>query len=465
MSHWKALEPLIVEDALRALRELLDDNPDEQFYAVAFQGMYRELDGPIYLPALSANSVDAREDEPSGDFWTAEWSPPDWRWDDIQFAGAALNAAADAACEITRNDTRAAWLLAERECIDMLVSAARKIRAALGNAPQLTPDFVVFLHDEENGLDLARRCIGDAAFGALFPKEAVAEQERLRVAALPVEERVGWLIGRLGRFDGRPVESEDAQKWLVDIGAPAVPALLELLARPRGKFGWEAARMLGHIGLATPEVLAALRKKLHAPAEPSTHAWCAATLAYLGDSDWLFEQLAAWRGDPERAAVAVRGLCAPYSAFRDPTPVALDYRPLETLLSDAAAIAEVVHEKLKPGSSYCTLRPGEIDEALRGMASAHAFVRRHAASVADDRGLGAAAGERILPALADRLAHDEDADVRWQAARSLAAWKRAALPWQATVQRAALHDADERVREAARDCVDALGEASDSRGE
>ncbi|WP_422088287.1 DUF4303 domain-containing protein [Variovorax sp.] len=464
MSQWKALEPLIVEDALCALRALFDENPDEQFYAAAFQGMYRELDGPIYLPALSANSVSAREDEPSGDFWSAEWNPPDWRWDEIQFASAALNAAADTACEITSNDTREAWLLAERECIDMLVSAARKIREALGNAPQLAPGFVVFLHDEENGLDLARRSIGDAAFGALFPKEAVAEQERQRVAALPVEERVGWLIGRLGRFDGRPVDSEDAGKWLVDIGAPAVPALLELLARPRGKLGWEAARMLGHIGLATPEVLAALRNKLHAPGDKSTHDWCAATLAYLGDSDWLFEQLAAWHDDAERAAVAVRGLCAPYSAFRDPTPVTLDYRPLETLLSRCAAIAEVVHEKLSPGSSYCTLRPGEVGEALRGMVSPHAFVRRHAVCVVDDRGLGPAAGERILPALADRLAHDEDADVRWQAARSLVAWKRAALPWHAVVQRAALHDADDRVREAARECLAAQGDADDDQG-
>ncbi|RQO55672.1 hypothetical protein DBV14_11660 [Variovorax sp. KBW07] len=453
MSQWKALEPLIVEDALRALHQLLADNPGEQFYAVAFQGMYRELDGPIYLPALSANSVSARESEPSGDFWTAEWNPPDWRWDEIQFASPAQNAAADAACETTRNHTREAWLLAERECIDMLVSAAQKIRAALGNAPQLAPDFVVFLHDDENGLDLARRSIGDAAFRKLFPKETESEHERLRVAAMPVEERVSWLVGRLGRFDGRPIDASDAEKWLVDIGAPAVPALLDLLARPRGKFSLEAARMLGHIGLATPDVLAALRKKLLAPADRSTHAWCAATLAYLGNSDWLFEQLAAWRDQPERAAVAVRGLCAPYSAFRDPTPVTLDYRPLETLLSGSTATVEVVLEKLKPGTSYCTLRPGEVDEALRGMVSPHAFVRRHAASVADDRGLGAAAGERLLPALADRLAHDEDANVRWQAARGLLAWKREALPWQAVMQRAALHDADDRVREAARECL------------
>ncbi|RUR67264.1 DUF4303 domain-containing protein [Variovorax guangxiensis] len=459
MSHWKALEPLIVEDATRALRELLNQNPGERLYAVAFSGMYRELDGPIYLPALSANSVSAREDEGSGDFWSAEWNPADWRWDEIQFSSPALDAAADAACELTRNETREGWLLAERECIDMLVSAARKLRAALGDAPQLTPDFVLFLHDDENGLDLARRCIGDAAFQALFPKEAIAQRERMRVASLPVEERVAWLVGRLGRFDGKPVDAEDAEQWLIDIGAPAVPALVEQLARPRGRFGSEAARMLGRIGLATPEVLDTLRKRLLARGDKPTHAWCAATLAYLGDSEWLFGRLAEWRGEPERAAVAIRGLCAPYSSFRDPTPAALDYRQLETLLSGSAAEVAVVHDKLKPGSSYCTLRAGELDEALRGLASPHALVRRHAASLLDERGLGAEAGERILPALADRLAHDDDADVRWQAVRGLMAWKRAALPWQAQVRHAGLHDADERVREAARQCLADQGSA------
>lgn len=459
MTHWKALEPLIVEDATRALRALLDENPGEQFYAAAFHGMYRELDGPIYLPSLCANSVGAREgDEPSGDFWSAEWNPADWRWDEIQFSSAALDAAADAACEITRNDTREGWLLAQQECIDMLVSAARKVRAALGDAPQLTPDFVLFLHDEENSLELACRCIGDAAFHSLFPKEALAQRERMRVAALPAEERVSWLVGRLGRFDGQPVDAEEAEKWLIDIGAPAVPALIEQLARPRGRFGCEAARMLGRIGLATPEVLAALRSKLLAPADKPTHAWCAATLAYLDDSGWLFERLAEWRGEPDRAAVAIRGLCAPYSSFRDPTPVTLDYRPLETLLSGPATEVAVVHEKLRPGSSYCTLRAAEIDEALRGLASPHALVRRHAASLLEERGLGAEAGGRILPALADRLAHDENADVRWQAVRGLMAWKRAALPWQAAVRHATRHDAEERVREAARQCLGEQGE-------
>lgn len=452
MSHWKALEPLIVEDAVRALRELLAEHPHEQFYAAAFQNLYRELDGPVYLPGLSANSVDAREDGPSGDFWEADWNPPDWRWADIDFQSPALTAAADAASNAMQQGTRAAWLAAERECIDMLIAASQKIREALGVSSQLTPDFVVFLHDEEGGGALARRCIGDLAFFELFPVEAKNDRERQRVAALPLAERVDWLVGRLNRFDGA-ISSEEAARQLCAIGAPAVPALLVRMGNGKSKHGWDSAQLLGRIGVATPEVLAALQKQMATSRDQPAREWAARALAYLGQSDWLLEQLS--RADnPMPALLMVEGLCAPYSSFRDPTPLPLDYRPLEALLGGPASTVDAVLDILKPGSSYCTLRPGEIDEALRGLGSPHAFVRRHAASLFNDRGLGTAVGERALPVLAERIAHDDDAVVRWESIESLGAWKRAGQPWRAVVERAAREDPHQRVRDAAQSLLD-----------
>ncbi|WP_431511500.1 hypothetical protein [Variovorax sp. DAIF25] len=439
-TDWKALEPLLVDDAVRALRALLDQNPGERFYAATLYGLYRELDGPVFLPGLAAHSLGALGGPPAGRFWEAAWNPPDWRWDLSGFESEALGAGAEAAAAAMQS-TRRAWLAGERRCVDMLVSATKKIRKALAQShpDRLVPGFVVFLHDEEGGPAWVRRCIGEKAFLALMPEEDAHESERRRVAALPEEAQAQYLVERLGRFEGA-IDGEDAAEWLCRLGAPAVPPLLERLA-PKGR-AWEAASLLGRIGITTPEVLAALRRQASGRGEPPDRSWAARALAFLGDSDWLLAQLAT-DADTE---VAIEGLCAPYSAFRDRTPLTLDYRPLEALLSFSPAAEARALAILKPGSSYCSLRTGEVDEALRGLAAPHARVRLHAASLMDDRGLGAAAGRRLLPALADRIAHDADAGVRWTALYSLAAWKRAGRPWHETVAHAARHDADERVR-------------------
>lgn len=459
MSHWKALEPLVVEDAVRALRRLLDDNPEERFYVAAFHGVYRECDGIIALPSLAANTVSARgdEDRASPDFWDADWNPADWDHELIDYESPALRAAAKAADSAARRGSRADWLQAEKDCFDMLAGASRKVREALGGAPRLTPDFVVFVHDEEYATALARRCLGDETFERTFTTEAAADRERARVAALPVAERVAFLIGRLDRFDGA-ISAEEAAEQLCAIGAPAVPALLERMRHGKGKdrndHAWRGARLLGRIGTATPEVLDALKTQMvKSRDEPGRH-WAARALAYLGLSDWLLSQLAQADGTgtgapSDTARAAIEGLCAPYSAFRDRTPLPLDYRPLEALLAGPPATVGAALEILRPGSSYCELRPGEVDEALRGLGSPRAFVRRHAASLCWERGLGTEAGQRLLPALAERLANDDNADVRWEAARSIGAWKHEGQPWHAAVAHAAAHDTDERVREAA----------------
>ncbi len=456
MNHWKALEPLIVEDALRALRELMEQNPDDRFYVAAFHGVYRECDGVITLPSLGANAVSAREneDQSSDDFWDADWNPADWAHELVDFESDALQQAADTADKAARQGSRADWLQAEKDCFDMLVSASQKVREALGDAPQLTPDFVMFVNDEEYATALARRCLGDASFERIFKKDARDDRERARVAALPVAERVEFLVARLDREVGA-IGSEEARKQLAAIGAPAVPALLARMGDGKGKSkrGWDSALLLGSIGVATPEVLDALKTQMAKSRDEPGRAWAARALAYLGQSDWLLAQLAQQpqHADslPDAARMAVEGLCAPYSSFRDPTPLPLDYGPLQALLEGPPATVALALDILSPGSGYCAMRPGEVDEVLRGLASPHAFMRRHAANLCWERGVGSAIGQRVLPVLAERLLKDDDADVRWTAAMAIGEWKAEGLPWHAAVAHAAQHDTNERVRTAA----------------
>lgn len=380
MSHWKALEPLVVEDAVRALRRLLDDNPEERFYVAAFHGVYRECDGIIALPSLAANTVSARgdEDRASPDFWDADWNPADWDHELIDYESPALRAAAKAADSAARRGSRADWLQAEKDCFDMLASASRKVREALGGAPPLTPDFVVFVHDEEYANALARRCLGDETFERTFTTEAAADRERARVAALPVAERVAFLIGRLDRFDGA-ISAEEAAEQLCAIGAPAVPALLERMRHGKGKdrndHAWRGARLLGRIGTATPEVLDALKTQMvKSRDEPGRH-WAARALAYLGLSDWLLSQLAQADGTgtgapSDTARAAIEGLCAPYSAFRDRTPLPLDYRPLEALLAGPPATVGAARRSRSCGRAAATASCAPAKSTKRCVASA-----------------------------------------------------------------------------------------------
>lgn len=271
------------------------------------------------------------------------------------------------------------------------------------------------------------------------------------MAALPEAERIDFLVGRLQRHDGA-IGAEEATEQLCAIGAPAVPALLARMdhGKSRSKRGWDSALLLGRIGVATPEVLDALKTQMATSRDEPGRAWAARALAYLGQSDWLLAQhQQAGGNETDAAKMAIEGLCAPYSSFRDPTLLPLDYRPLEALLAGSPNTVTLVLDILRPGSGYCELRAGEVDEALRALVSSHAFVRRHAASICAERGLGDAIGQRLLPVLAQRLRQDDDADVRRGAVQSIGHWKAAGQPWRAAVEHAAQHDTDERVRAAA----------------
>lgn len=444
MIDWTQLQQRLAADALAAVRATLAAQPQRRCYAVAYYGSYRELDGAIWLPALAANSLQALgrerglEADPQA-FWSEAWNPPDWEWNEIGYASAALDAAAATVERAARTGTREQWLAIERRWMQALVAASRMLQQALERADlALAPGFVAFVHDEQGQTALLRDCVGEAAFARLFPDELAQQAERERVLALPVHERIAVLI-QCGEHPGGAFDQEQAREQLCAIGAPAVPALL---ARLQARGEWWVAALLGRIGVATPDAIAALRRQVERRGDAPEQAWAARALAFLGDGEWLFEQLG------RRPETALAGLCAPYRASRDDTRAGLDYALLERLLSAAPKRADAAREALAPGTSYCRLRADEIDAALRGLASTHAFVRAHAAAIMGDRGLGEAAGARLLPALAERIARDPDPQVRWFATLSLGDWKREAWPWRASLE-AARSDGDERVRAAA----------------
>lgn len=454
MIDWAELQRRLVADMAAALRGLFAQEPDQRYYAAALHGSYRELDGTIGWPALAANSLQAlgRErplDQAPEALWSAAWNPPEWQWSDVDFHSAALEALGAAVERAARNATRAQWLALERQWLQTLAAACRELQAQLRDQAGLAPDFVVFLHEEADTAHWLRACVGEAAFARLFPGELAQAAERERVLALPVAERVEALLAQVDRYDGA-FTSEQAQDALCALGAAAVPALR---ARLPQREGWRAAMLLARIGQADDETVAALRAQFSGHRDPPAQAWAARALALSGDREWLFAQLARAPRGP-----ALEGLCAPYTASRDPGPCRLDYAPLQRLLSGPAAVAERARELLKPGTGYCRLRADEIDAALQGLAAPQAFVRAHAAAICDDRGLGAADGARLLPALARCVATDPDAQVRFLAALSLGYWKREAAPWS-TVLAAACEDADERVRRAARGALEACGQA------
>jgi hypothetical protein len=477
---WQAFEQTLLDDALALVLPVLQAHPLRgDVYAVALAGLYREHDGPIHLPAVAMNSeaalAHADEDpESEGTLYSLRWNPADWCWPDMASGSAAMAAAEAALAAEARGGDVARWEATDRRCIDALVRVCQRLRDALhasAVADRLTRGFAVLLHeDSDEGIAMALRCLGDEAFARLLPGHAADLAEAARVAALPDAERLRYHLACLAHQPAPELgltreqaqrHGEAAQRALRAFGTTAIPALLPLLVRTETRC--EAARLLGEIGKATPEVVAALRAQVlqAVPRSSLRHLAqagrniCAGALAHLGDSAWLLQQARAGTLGDECVA---QGLSSPYGAFRDrgTDPLPLDYRPVESLPAVRPALLPLVEQWLRPGKGTCTLRPHEVDEALRGLQSPLAVVRQHAAMALGDRALGAQAGARTVPALAHAVAHDPDETVRYLAVLGLSYWKQEAAAQRALAEATAAGDAGAKVRAAAQRWLDEL---------
>src|SRR5438445_12694575 len=98
-----------------------------------------------------------------------------------------------------------------------------------------------------------------------------------------VAKNAAYWVTRFGIYDGED-HSERAEKELVRMGAKAVPALVAAL--PHRERGWQAAMLLGQIGLpaakpAIPALIAVVKKGSGA------QLWSARALGQMGQLDTL----------------------------------------------------------------------------------------------------------------------------------------------------------------------------------
>jgi len=423
---WKGFEAALFDELRRALERFAKGHRRVEVSSVALYGVYRELDGALSLPALGVNTASdgpPPDDPPS--FWGARFNPPDWPHQLELCHRPAVQLERRLTAEATR-DTVRHWRAVERRYFSALLRVTRALRAVALERLTCSADFVCFWHDEEGGPALAKKTIAPATWRRLFAREAAQQRERTELAKQPVDARAAFLVTRFGVFEG--VSSEVAQKELLAMGKRALPALIGALKE--GKNGWTAAKVLGQIGLATPEVISALRKR-------GDELWFAMALGMLGDHAWLAKQ---------KPLTAVHGLTARLKAITaGGPPRPLDYRPLEAWLESHPNERKRVDDELVPGRSYLTIQRSDVDEALRALGSPFAVIRWHAAAVLGDRTLGNA--EVILPRLV-ALFTDRSALVRRLAVLSVTRWKTAAKAHLAAI-RALKDDSDPVVRSVA----------------
>lgn len=426
---WDALKRCLFESAKAQLEALLSSEV-APLYAAAFFASYREQESVIGMPSFAANSLAGlAADHPTRTerdeaFYGVKWSPVDWHWTwEIEEYGGEQLAAYETALETYANrGSVVMWDRAEKRFMTLVAHVAAALQQHFAKDPRVDKQFVVFFHDECDTEELARKSIPKRLFLQLFPELDATEQERRRVALLPIAEQAVFYTQRLTCYEG--INGEEAEQWLVACGAPAIPALLA--AVERGVVTWKAAMILGLLAEPEPEVITALRHVVLNHKEASAVRWSASALGYLEDIEWLL----AVAESPRYTESAVEGCCATLRAFRNRSakPLCLDYVPLERLLTRYPECRNAAEEILAPGSSYCHITVADVPEALRGLASEHAVVRRHAASVLDDRGVGEAMGVSGITPVREALMvltqNDEDDSVRYLAGLTVAAMKK-----------------------------------------
>ena len=439
---WAGFERTLADALVRAVRSTVAEHPDERFYAAVLDGIYRETDGRITLPNLRMNSVEALAQLPVEEQADLRWSAEDWDYYDDEWLAEDSARAWERTltAEACRGTTRQ-WELTFRRYLTMLVRVCKRARTTLQTSGVTNPDFVVLLLDAEHHETLVRRLLPRSEVRRYFPEFEERAVELARVNALPEDERAAYYVSKLGTFDG-PVSREEAESALRELGPPAFPALLRMLAVPDQ--AWQAARLLADIGQPDEDVLQGLNAALTRREGPD-QVWVASALSRLGRLDLVLDRV-----DRLPEGVMVSAVAAPYTSFRNyaVAPLPLTYLPLENVIERWPACVPALAKEFKPGRGYCDITVHEVDEAVRGLTSPHVIIRWHAACVLGERRLGATVARRVLPLLCQTVSRDADATVRRLAILSLLDWQKDSCRY-ATVVREALNDRASEVRETA----------------
>lgn len=398
MPDWKAVEDAATAQLTAAVRRVRAERPEDRVYGAMFHEFYGD-GSVIYWPCLTVGTEEGLAQVVAG---YAEHSGPDdsgEREQTLRWSGPDLMSAADPiyANEPGEVENRLAeqvhaeadgrgfeaWQKVYERFLRVFPKAAKRARKELIADGTVDREFIAIAEDEEG--ELVPLSLTRAQLLKHFPQYDAAEQERRRLAALPVEERVAELLplGLRLSYDG-PLSGE-YPALLAACGEAAVPALtraalgVEFPEAPDARI--HAAMLLAEINHDDPAAIDALEALMCEPAaDANARAWAAAALARLGRMDLIGIHLAELPTD-----VAARGLAGPFRSFRDRgNHRPLDYGPLEAVLDAHPGIADEVAEELRPGTGYCTIDTGEADAARAGLASRWPFVREHARSVLDE---------------------------------------------------------------------------------
>ncbi len=423
---WKAYEDLLTKLALEAIGEVLDDHPDESFYAASFHGFYAEEEGQIAVPLLGVNSHEAIDEGYS------TWGPPDWYWDDVPFEDDELDELQAAMQEEACRADVDHWHKTHARFMEAMVKVSKSLTSKLKNKKQASKDFVVVVLDEESedADELLRRCMSKAKYKKLFPSENDSENDPPLTDVGPAKP--GW----------RPylAELRAHEDEILQMGKTALPMLLYAMNLPSQRS--DAAGMLGQLQIAVPAVIEALRKS--AATGKDSHYRSAVSLAILGDFDFLFE-LSENSKTREIVKSGIAGLY--YYRVNDCVSyLPLDYRPIERYFDNKCKPAI---KDLWAGSR--SIEPRDIEEALRGLESRHAEIRIHAAEVLSKSKALRRHSKKFLPALVEQLS-DRSWEVRLRTLFAISDLGKLAKPYAKEIRKLK-KDVKGSVRNAAALCL------------
>jgi len=422
---WKTFDELVYASARAALVRRWE-RQKATVYAIAFHEFYAELDGPIALPWLAANSVESvtRSEE-------SRWSAPDWKWPRIPYAPVELKSLHRSVQKEAVSGDESHWHKVHARFIESFIRACRKLTRELAGHPSADRNLVAVCLVEEDDDTVLRRCLTAAQFRRHFPDTS--------------DQRSPVALQSDSKWETYAADLYGHQAEVLKLGSAAVPFLTEILKQDTPE-SWVAAQLLGRLGARDPKSLSELKRRAKRAGRVAFHDTIA--LALLGETDELL-QLA---GDARTREIAIQGLCSLYSSVRNEcvVPGKLDYAPLEKLLAIPACRKKV--NSLYSGP--CEIRETDVDEALRGANSPFEAIREHAITVLGNRKLGARNASRILPVLAAHL-DDPRVMMRRLALLSLGRWKKSARDFLADIRKR-LQDPDPANAQIARNLTQSL---------
>jgi|GEM_PF-552538 len=397
MSHasafdWKGMENAATAQLVAVVRRARAEYPDEHIYGAMFHEFHGDGD-VIYWPCLTVGTEEmlarvlaaakagyAKGRDSAELEHALRWSGPDL--DSVRpmiEAGEAEGAWAQR-CQTAAAAAGgfAAWEKVYNRFLRTFPRAAKRVRTELVREGVVGKDFIAIADDEEG--ELIPLSLTKAQLSRHFPEYDEEAQERARLAALPVAERLAELMPQVLRTVEPGPLIDGYEEMVRELGEAAVPALLDAVTRRRGQV-IRAIMLLAEINHSTPAVIAALEQVMtDRKVDRNARAWAAGALARLDRMGLIARHVAQLPID-----IVARGLADPFTSFRDHGKHRpLDYGPLEAVLREHPQLVEAVAKELEPGRGYCNVDASEAPAARAGLASPHAFIREHARLVLEE---------------------------------------------------------------------------------